>query len=133
MSKTWKTLAEALGIETEAGPNWQKVNQKKNMQRYGTQDRRTQQDPLKYFNSAGTGAAQRQTTAAGMAPKMTPRPGGLQIPAGSDRPGQGNPLMDPPGRRQQAAAPAMQRPPEDHEMDDQDWLDMLDMSDDDEI
>lgn len=83
-------MAETLGMETEA--NWGKVAQQKNMQRWGTQDRRTQQSPTQYFNTKGTGSAQRQQTAAQATPNMVPRPGGLQIPGGQDKPGQLNPL-----------------------------------------
>ena len=99
----WKKLAEALGIETEA--NWDKLAKQRNMQRYGAQDRRTQMSPTMYFNTKGTGLAQRQDTAANMAPDMTPRPGGLNIPAGSDRPGQGNPLYAPPRPKSPLSTP----------------------------
>lgn len=86
----WKRLAEALGIETEA--NWDKLARQRNIRRYGTQDRRMQQGPTPYFNGRGTGSAQRQQTAAQATPDMTPRQGGIKIPAGQDRPGQLNPL-----------------------------------------
>jgi hypothetical protein len=99
----WKRLAEALGIETEA--NWDKLAKQRSMQRYGTQDRRTQTTPMQYFNLRGTGQAQRQTTMAAMQPRMTPKPGGMQIPAGTDRPGQINPLAAPP--RKPAGPPAI--------------------------
>jgi len=77
----WKRLAEMLGID-EAG--WDSLAKKRNMQRYGAQDRRTQQGPTSFFNDAGTGSAQRQATAAAQQPSMRPKPGGLQIPAGTD-------------------------------------------------
>lgn len=100
----WKKLAEALGIETEA--NWDKLTRQRNMQRYGTQDRRDKQSPLYYFNTTGTGAAQRgQNPMQQQAPDMTPRPGGLNIPMGTDRPGQGNPLYSPPRPKSPLSTP----------------------------
>ena len=117
-------LAEALGIETEA--NWDAVAKKRNMQRYGSQGRRAR--PAAAFNIHGTGTAQRQGTAAGVRPDMTPRMGGLQIPAGKDVPGQGNPLMAPPKKSGPLGA-AANSPPDDHGVGDQDWLSML-MGDD---
>lgn len=89
----WRTLAEAVGLSNEA--NWDRVAKQRNMQRYGTQDRRDKQGPMAYFNTQGTGSAQRQATAARTPPRMVGKPGGLQIPNGTDRPGQGNPLMAP--------------------------------------
>ncbi len=105
----WKRLAEALGIETEA--NWDKLTRQRNMQRYGAQDRRTQTTPMQYFNTRGTGQAQRQATMAAMVPSMTPKPGGLQIPAGTDRPGQINPLAAPPKKAQPPAIAPLSTPP----------------------
>lgn len=95
MRGVWETLAEAVGLDNEGSTNWSKISQRRNMARYGTQDRNRPVDPMGYFNPKGTGSAQRQATAAAMAPDMTPRPGGLQIPSGTDRPGQGNPLLRP--------------------------------------
>lgn len=89
----WRRLAEAVGVASEA--NWDRAAKQRNMQRYGTQDRRDQQGPMAYFNTQGTGSAQRQATAARTPPRMVGKPGGLQIPTGTDRPGQGNPLMSP--------------------------------------
>lgn len=136
MKNVWKRLAEALGIETEA--NWDKAAKQRNMQRYGTMDRRDKQGPQAYFNTRGTGSAQRQGMAANATPNMTPRPGGLQIPSGTDRPGQGNPLVAPPGRKSPLGtapnSPQGQSPqlattqnaaPNDHGIQDDDWLDML--------
>lgn len=80
----------------EAKTNWNRIQQKRRMQTQGTTDRREKQGPMSYFNPRGTGSAQRNDTAAAMTPDMTPRPGGISIPAGSDRPSQGNPLFDPP-------------------------------------
>ncbi len=118
----WTKLAEALGIETEA--NWDKLNRQKNMQRWGTQDRR-QQDrmgPTPYFNDAGTGSAQRQATMQSQPPRMTPRPGGLQIPAGTDRPGAprpnplyGAPTTTVPRTQQRPGAPSMMGPDDDED------------------
>lgn len=90
---TWDRLAEAVGIETEA--NWDKVAKQRNMQRYGSADRRDKLGPMAYFNTRGTGLAQ-----GGMRPPIAPDPsirrnGGPMIPQGTDRPGQGNPLMSP--------------------------------------
>lgn len=98
MGSVWERLAEALGIEDEA-TNWDRVNKARNMQRYGAQDRRVQMGPQSYFNTRGTGLAQRQAAAANAEPQMTPRQGGLQIPQGMDRPGQPNPLFDPPQKK----------------------------------
>lgn len=125
----WRKLAEALGIETEAGMNYQKLGRQRNIQRYGTQDRRDPQSPLHYFNTRGTGAAQRGQAQQQQAPDMTPRAGGLQIPGGTDRPGQGNPLFAPPPRK--AASPLSTAPnspqglEQGPEEPDQDWLDSL--------
>lgn len=135
----WRRLAEALGIRVEA--NWDAAAKRRNMQRYGTQDRRAQLGPTPYFKPNGMGSAQRPSMMAQQAPDMTPRKGGLQIPAGTDRPGQGNPLMAPPRRNQQASPPPAsplstapnspqgiqqrQGTQDDHQMGDQDWLDML--------
>ncbi len=128
-------LAEALGIKTEAG--WDSVAKKRNMQRYGTQSRRDQQGPTPYFNNKGTGSAQRAGTAASATPNMTPRPGGLNIPGGTDRPGQGNPLMAPPrkgplGGSANTPAPVTStpttghgRPDDQQQQGDADWLSML--------
>lgn len=105
MTKTWRALAEAFGIETEAGLNFQKMNRRRQMQQYGTVDRRDKGDPLAMHRQR----LQRQQAAAQGA-NMTPRPGGLSdIPAGADRPGQGNPLMAPPRRE---PAQAMRRQPD---------------------
>jgi hypothetical protein len=102
----WKQLAEMLGIETEAG--WDALAKRRNMQRYGTQDRNMQQGPTSFFNDAGTGSAQRQATAAAMQPRMTPKPGGLQIPAGQDVPQPSiNPLY---GQPQAAVKPPPRGP-----------------------
>ncbi len=105
ITKTWRQLAEAIGVD-EAGAYWQKANQKKNMQRWGTSDRRNHGDPLML-------AKQRNKAQAMSAPpNMTPRLGGIGAPAGTDRPGQGNPLMTPsaakPGLGRNMNAP---RPP----------------------
>lgn len=93
MSRTWEALAEAVGLKDAT--NWNNVNKRQNMARYGTMDRRNQQGPTPYFNSRGTGQAQRQATMAGMQPDMGRRTA-MQIPFGTDRPtGQPNPLMTP--------------------------------------
>lgn len=98
---SWKRLAEAIGLKEI---NWNSVNKQKSIQRYGTQDRRTNLGPTPYFNARGTGSAQRQQTAANATPDMTPRPGGLQIPNGTDRPGQLNPLYGLPQKQQTTMA-----------------------------
>lgn len=132
-SRVWRQLAEMVGLDREA-TNWQKVNQKRNMQRYGTMDRNDRgPSPLDAIRKAAN---------AGKATSMTPRPGGLQIPSGTDRPGQGNPLMAPPTAKVGGRAPMQAQqpspmsttggPPNDHEMDDEDWLQMLYADDDDE-
>ncbi len=135
-------LAEALGMRTEA--NWDAAAKRRNMQRYGATDRRIQQGPTPYFKPNGMGSAQRQGTVGQMAPDMTPRKGGLQIPSGTDRPGQGNPLMAPPTKRpglvQAPNSPQTSQPtigqhssqPDDHMMGDEDWLDMLGGDDEDQ-
>lgn len=131
-SKTWRQLAEMVGLDQEA-TNWQKVNQRRNMQRYGTMDR----------NAPGPSPldAIRKAAQAGKAVNMTPRPGGLQIPSGTDRPGQGNPLMAPPTAKVGGRAPMQGQPAphqqahsstSDHDMNDEDWLQMLYADDEEE-
>jgi hypothetical protein len=95
MTKTWRLIAEAMGIETEAPLNFQKLNRRRQMQQYGTTDRRDKGDPMMLHRMRKQQAA---AQAAGPA-DMTGRPGGLSdIPSGTDRPGQGNPLVAPPRR-----------------------------------
>lgn len=121
----WGKLAEAVGIETEA--NWDKVAKKQNMQRWGSTDRRTQLGPQAYFNTKGTGMAQ-----SGMRPPIRPDPavqrnGGPMIPQGTDRPGQGNPLMSP----TKAAKPSpLGTAPNSPQGRGQDWLSQLTGGDD---
>lgn len=136
-SKTWRRLAEMVGIETEAGANWSKINRQRNMQRYGTTDRRDKgmtgiefRNSVQRKNAADLGQPQ--------APRsMTPKPGGLQIPSGTDRPGQGNPLVAPPramvGQRPpHQAAHQHGTSPDDHGMEDDEWLNLLMGDEDDE-
>lgn len=133
MTKSWKRLAEAFGIN-EA--NWDKVAKQRNMQRYGTQDRRDKGQPVTMGSKMPLSTSQlaRQAQAAARRPP---------IPSGTDRPGQGNPMFDPPKRGLSAApnSPAAQMPmapppgggggaspmapTDDHHMSDPDWLDML--------
>lgn len=88
----WDRLAEALGIKTEI--NWDAVNKRRQMQQHGTMDRRNRQGPMPYFKPASL--QQRRP------PQATPGSGQQamsQIPFGSDRPGQANPLFAPPRPR----------------------------------
>lgn len=86
----WDRLAEALGIQTEI--NWDAVNKRRQMQQYGTMDRRDKQGPMPYFKPAGMQQrAQQPRMAAGTGQQAM-----SQIPFGSDRPGQSNPLFTPP-------------------------------------
>lgn len=134
MSSTWKRLIEMI-----EATNWSRVNQKKNMQRWGTQDR----------NAPGPTAidALRKAAAAGrpqQPPSMVPKKGGLQIPSGTDRPGQGNPLVAPPGGSRLAAGGRASQTsiggtsmsgggaPSDHGMEDDEWLQMLYADDEDD-
>lgn len=123
-------LAEMVGcykdVESE-GPNWQKLNQKKNMQRWGSQSAASadKNDPMAGFRKL------KQQQAASQPPSMIPKPGGLQIPAGSDRPGQGNLLMAPP-RAVSVVRPPLstkpdqqQQPQDDQSGEGESWMDML--------
>ena len=107
MSRIWERLAEAVGIKDAV--NWSSVNKRQNMARYGSMDRRDRQGPMAYFNTKGTGAAQ-----GGMRPPIRPDPGiqrqGMQIPGGTDRPGQDNPLMRPSPLSTSANAPRRSDP-----------------------
>lgn len=121
----WGKLAEAIGIETEA--NWDKAAKQRNMQRYGSTDRRNQLGPMAYFNTKGTGSAQ-----GGMRPAMRPDPsiarnGGPMIPQGTDRPGQGNPLMSPTGAMRPSPLGTAPNSPQGRG---QDWLSALSGDDD---
>jgi hypothetical protein len=82
--------------QEEARTNWAGVNKKRAMAQQGSMDRRDKGGLMQYFNLKGTGSAQRADTMSATPTRMNPRPGGMQIPGGTDRPGQGNPLMDPP-------------------------------------
>jgi hypothetical protein len=86
----WDRLAEALGIKTEV--NWDAVNKRRQMQQYGTMDRRDKQGPMPYFKPSSMQQRQPQATPGSGQQAMG------QIPFGSDRPGQMNPLFAPPGR-----------------------------------
>lgn len=93
----WIRLAEAVGLETEA--NWDKAAKQRNMQRYGSQDRRDNLGPMAYFNTKGTGMAQgARKPIRPMGGPVGPGKTGMQIPSGTDRPGQVNPLAAPPAR-----------------------------------
>jgi len=95
MSRTWERLAEAVGIETEAGFNYRKAGQRANMQRYGSVSRQAfdRSGPMPYFKPGGGGLAQGNRAPTGAA-VPTGRP--MQIPGGTDRPtGQPNPLTVP--------------------------------------
>lgn len=89
----WDRLAEALGIKTEI--NWDAVNKRKQMQQYGTMDRRDKQGPMPYFKPAGM---QRRAQAQQQAPLNRGQQTAAmsQVPFGTDRPGQLNPLFAPP-------------------------------------
>jgi len=90
MARTaWDRLAEALGIKTEV--NWDAVNKRRQMQQYGTMDRRNQQGPTPYFKTPGQQQRMQQARRGPVNPNAM-----AQIPAGMDRPGQGNPLFAPP-------------------------------------
>ena len=115
----WGRLAEAVGIETEA--NWDKFAKQRNMQRYGSTDRRNQLGPMAYFNTKGTGTAQ-----GGLRPPIRPDPriargAAPQIPSGTDRPGQGNPLMSPTKMKPSPLGTAANSP----QGQGQDWLSVL--------
>lgn len=86
----WDTLAEALGI-TEI--NWNAVNKRRQMQQNGSMDRRNQQGPMPYFKTPAM-----QQRAQNSRPIATNPNAMAQIPAGTDVPGQVNPLFAPPGR-----------------------------------
>lgn len=86
----WDRLAEALGIKTEV--NWDAVNKRRQMQQYGTMDRRDKQGPMPYFKPSSMQQRRPQATPGSGQQAMG------QIPFGSDRPGQMNPLFAPPGR-----------------------------------
>lgn len=92
----WDRLAEALGIQTEI--NWDAVNKRRQMQQYGTMDRRDKQGPMPYFKPAGM---QQRTQAPPPAPpNRGQQPAAMsQVPFGNDRPGQTNPLFSPPKPR----------------------------------
>jgi hypothetical protein len=89
----WELLAEALGIKSEV--NWDAANKRRQMQQYGSMDRRNQQGPMPYFKPQGTQAGQPPQPLG-----MRSNPNAMaQIPAGSDVPGQQqNPLFAPPPR-----------------------------------
>lgn len=87
MISSWKKLCEIFKIK-EAKPNWDRARTNRAIATHGTQSSRSRPGPMPYFNPAGTGAAQAQNKPV----SMTPKPGGLQIPSGQDKPGQLNPL-----------------------------------------
>lgn len=122
MKNIWHLIAEAFGFETEGPMNFSKLGQKRNMDRYGTMDRRDKQGPMPYFNTKGTGSAQ----GGQRQPLTRPRGGVPQIPAGSDVPGgQGpNPLMRP---TPATAAQKMQQTQQQQtqQQGQENWLDML--------
>lgn len=89
ISNTWRRLAEYVDRLEIDETNWRTVNQRKNIQRWGTQDRNFN-DPTAMIRQ------KRQAALAAQPPDMTPLPGGMALPVGQDRPNQGNPLFDPP-------------------------------------
>lgn len=117
ISKIWKMISEAVGIEVEGPMNFQKLGRKRNMDRYGTMDRRTNQGPMPYFKPGGKrpGMQQQMQQKRGIVP---------QIPDGSDVPGgQGiNPLTKPSPmstQNKRIPQPGMN-------ISTQDWSDMMD-------
>lgn len=91
----WERLAEALGIKTEI--NWDAVGKRRQMQQHGSMDRRDRQGPMPYFKPRGMQQQRQNRQARGSGP-IAARPGQPppQIPFGTDRPGQANPLFTPP-------------------------------------
>ena len=90
-SSAWDRLAEALGIQTEV--NWDAVNKRRQMQQYGTMDRRNR-GPSTMLKTP-----QQLARIAAQGSRGPVNPNAMaQIPAGSDVPGQGNPLFAPPAR-----------------------------------
>lgn len=100
MRSAWDRLAEALGIRTEA--NWDAVNKRRQMQQYGTMDRRTNQGPTPYFKTPGQQQRMQQQRRGPVNPNAM-----AQIPVGTDVPGQENPLFAPPSRTR----PSLSRSP----------------------
>jgi hypothetical protein len=92
MRSAWDRLAEALGI-TEI--DWSAVQKRRQMQQYGTMDRRNKQGPMPYFKPGGM---QQRAQQARMVPPGSGQQAMQQIPFGSDRPGQVNPLFAQPPR-----------------------------------
>ena len=89
----WDRLAEALGMKTEV--NWNAVQKRRQMQQYGSMDRRDRQGPMPYFKTP----SMQQRRIAPRAATGTGQQAMAQIPFGSDRPGQMNPLFTPPRPR----------------------------------
>lgn len=93
----WDRLAEALGIKTEV--NWDAVNKRRQMQRGGTMDRRDRQGPMPYFRPAAMQQRRAQAAAQQVSPNRGQQTAAMsQVPFGTDRPGQGNPLFASPSR-----------------------------------
>ncbi len=97
----WDRLAEALGIKTEI--NWTSVAKRRQMQQGGTMDRRDRQGPMPYFRPQAMQQRQQQARASAMAGQG--QSAMAQIPFGTDRPGQRNPLFAPPRSRSPLATP----------------------------
>lgn len=91
MRSAWDRLAEALGIKTEV--NWDAANKRRQMQQYGTMDRRNR-GPSTLLKTPQQVQRMQQR-----GPRGPVNPNAMaQIPVGSDTPGQGNPLFAPPPR-----------------------------------
>lgn len=89
MSSAWDRLAEVFGIKTEV--NWDAANKRRQMQKYGTMDRRMR-GPSTILKTPQQIQRMQQR-----GPRGPVNPNAMaQIPAGSDAPGQENPLFAPP-------------------------------------